>query len=611
MSGNKETVNKETVNKEIVEEKRKREEKRRDDSKTEALVRFERDKLEKKEKEKIEKDKIIKKRNNKNNNNKTYNIKILYKIPKISGEKEYEYVGEKSKNNLQLILINDKVQYFNENHPNHLKRGIVRKFKYNSNNISPAVNFEIIFNDPPFLYEKNNKTGQMYKTTKKIKVIEQVSFKNLKKIESGTNKITIEVSKFNYETKNFNLRDAFEKAIYNKKNMIVKFYQIIIFLMNFDFNNKDINNKDINNKDIADVEKIINDSIDKSTLTKKFIFEQLKYIYEDKFKDQIMMSDIFNFNLLFKKNKEEFLEILENQTDKNKEIKLNSFELFDKIIKSFGRTPGKKDVYNLSRKDFFINNDLDVYRFIKGVFKKKSEINKSTFISYEKKFENEIRQKISETFIKYDTFYPQEVKIKYTNNTTLDKKEFYNNPNKLVKPTDDKVFTINKYDFIKITQPNDFTKETNETKETKEKIFIIDRMATDENPGIIKIKLNIDLDMKDLLTTDELINESKGDTTLRMIGDFFGNIGNKLNCDESRRNLYKNMDDIKKKFKKTIIPPQLPNKDTGVPTEEQITRKTSIQKITPSLSIITNIKGGNKSLKKNIKSSRNRTMKNR
>ena len=51
----------------------------------------------------------------------------------------------------------------------------------------------------------------------------------MKKIESGTDKFTIEVS--NFKPKDFNLRDDFEKIIENnKKNIIIIFYQIIIFL---------------------------------------------------------------------------------------------------------------------------------------------------------------------------------------------------------------------------------------------------------------------------------------------------------------------------------------------------------------------------------------------
>ena len=150
----------------------------------------------------------------------------------------------------------------------------------------------------------------------------------------------------------------------------------------------------------------------------------------------------------------------------------------------------------------------------------------------------------------------------------------------------------------------------------KEKIFTIERVAGDE-PGIIRVTLNIDLDIKDLLTTDELINESKGDSALRMIGDFFGNIGNNLNCDVSKKNFNENLNKIAKTFKKNVVPPELPNDESEESEEpEKIKRITSIQKISPEISIISSSfenmkkqKAGNRTLKKNIKSSKNRTMK--
>ena len=170
------------------------------------------------------------------------------------------------------------------------------------------------------------------------------------------------------------------------------------------------------------------------------------------------------------------------------------------------------------------------------------------------------------------------------------------------------------------------------------------------------------------------MNESKGDSALRMIGDFFGNIGNNLNCDVSKKNFNENLNKIAKTFEEKIVPPELPNNadfflDIHLPTygsaggtvklpiymekdpknlatnfvekynlekynlekltteitramkkyreePEKIKRITSIQKISPEISIISSSfenmkkqKAGNRTLKKNIKSSKNRTMK--
>ena len=502
-------------------------------------------------------------------NRKKYIVKIFYTIPKFAGDKEYEYSGEKTKNKLTRIFVNDKIQYFNEKHPNHLKKGIVRKWDYT---YEPNVKFEIIFNDPPFIYEKNDKTGQLYKTKKKIKIIQNVPFKRLKKLE-GLTDFNIEVKNTRILEQKYNLREGLKSEIRNKKNFIVKFYGMIIFLVSF--KNKLVDNPQNSLEDTQipkekfdeysnikyNNDQIINEAIEKIRKEKQFIYEQFVNTLKknnvtlleatEKMNGVVFQDNIKYFNILFNRGKINFLKILENQNIKNKTMKENAYKLFDDMLKSFGKvTTGK---YNLTKKDFFINNDIDYYKFVKGVMKKESEIKNMKFISYEETFESEIKKFVKEKFIKNDEFYPKQVKIKYTNETTIDKKEFYNNPNKLVEPTDDKVFTINQYNFIKMTQPNDYIEKDGKKIEEKKKIFIIEKIAGDD-PGIIKIKLNIDLDVKNLLTNDELINEDKSDSALRMIGDFFGNIGNNLNCDVSRRNFNENLEKVGKLFKGAIAP---------------------------------------------------------
>jgi len=566
-------------------------------------------------------------------NKKKYIVKIFYKIPKFAGENEYSYSGEKTKNKLIRINVNDKVQYFNETHPNHLKKGIIRKWEYTN---EPNVKFEVIFNDPPFIYEKNNKTGQLYKTKKKIKIIENVPFKKLKKLE-GLVDFEIEITKTNILNNSFNLRNALKKEIENKKNMIVKFYEMIIFLKkiklihNPEYSLENTNITPKKREEYGNIQfendQTIKDAFEKIKIKKEFIYEQFiklnkRLLPKKNIKEVIkameelpFLLSIKQFNILFNKDKTDFLKTLENQNiKKNKTMKENAYKLFNDILKSFLKNTNGK--YNLTKKDFFINNDIDYYKFINGVMKKESEINDMKFITYEEKFENEIKKFVKGKFVKNDEFYPEKVKIKYTNETTIDKKEFYNNPDKLVEPTDDKVFTINQYNFIPLTQPNDYIEKDGKKIEEKKKIFIIEKIAGDD-PGIIKIKLNIDLDVKNLLTNDELINEDKSDSALRMIGDFFGNIGNNLNCDVSRRNFNENLEKVGKLFKGAIASKPEVNKvaHTDNPEVNKIKRISSIQKFTPEISVISSsfekIKKGGKSLKKNIKSSRNRTLKKR
>ena len=75
--------------------------------------------------------------------------------------------------------------------------------------------FEIIFNDPPFLYEKDSKTGIRYKTNKKIKIIENVKFEHLKKIESSKNSLFI-----NQAVKHAGIKDKYNLREFTKDNLI-------------------------------------------------------------------------------------------------------------------------------------------------------------------------------------------------------------------------------------------------------------------------------------------------------------------------------------------------------------------------------------------------------
>jgi len=552
-------------------------------------------------------------------NKKTYNLKILYTIPKFAGDKEFVYYGGQKK--ISRILVNDKVQYFNEKHPNHLKKGLIRTWTYDSS--EPNVRFEVIFNDPPFIYEKNSKTNQLYKTKKKIKIMENVQFKNLKKIE-GSGDLQIEVpGTSNFSKDSFNLRNKLEDDDKedNKKNNIVKFYEILIFLKKIKLveNEEQVKNEENGEPEEPgkneENELIIAKALEGIPPKKKYIGDILgKMTNTRKLTDKKLIKRIEKFIILFNKNSTDFLEELKKTTN------FDAFKFFNDLLEKFGKkTTIEKDrkkskgkiIYKLDKKDFFINNYIDYYKFIQGVMKKESEINNMTFTTYDDKFNNAIKNFIKTKFIKNDTFHPTEVKIKYTNKTTADKKILYNNPNKLVEPTNDKVFTINKYSFIDtLTQRNDYT-EKDGVKKEKEKIFIIEKIASD-SPGIIKIKLVIDLNIKDFLTTDELINEDKSSSVMRMFGDIVSNIGNNLNCDVSKRNFNKNLDIIKQQFKDNVRKPEIPTMEDENEEMDESKSIVSIQKVTPKITRITSSyqKAGNKSLK-NIKIKKNTTLKNR
>ena len=81
-----------------------------------------------------------------------------------------------------MIYTRDTVLYINEQHPNHLK-AIVTQHSI----IGDKIKFVLLFNDPPFVWEINERTGDKLKTKKKIMIMQNVDYENLRKIGSSTN----------------------------------------------------------------------------------------------------------------------------------------------------------------------------------------------------------------------------------------------------------------------------------------------------------------------------------------------------------------------------------------------------------------------------------------
>ena len=577
-----------------------------------AYERFEREKIlreqrEKKIKEKEEKDK--------DNETKSYKLEILYTIEKFSNpKKKYTYQGNK-KNTYSIIEVGDEVIYNNPKHPNHLKEGIVRKF-----NKQGGLNFEIIFNDPPFLWEKNPKTEETFKTQNKIKIIQNVKFKNLRK-KFNLKNIKIELPKTfsnEYKKLKFNKREIFNKPILGKKmkdaklNNILLFYKTLLFLNNlklkydeskqgpplWDKTNPQIenklnldNNNDTENKNDNDTDnKNDNDEIIKNL--KKIMDSQ-----DPTEKTKLKLS-INKFYYLFNKGENEY-EIKKNfdlllRDDKDTDaIVEQAFAFFDRILLQ----------YNLTRDDFQLNNKEKIYIFYRNIINEKEKINQQTFFKYQDLIENKIKETIEKEFINGSVFYPEEVKVKYTNYTSLENQaDFFNNPDKLVKPTDEKIFTIagfSENSIKKIENNNDFEINKDGKEEKVEKIFRIKKIASELSPGIIEVLLNIKLNMKDLKTKEELSSETTTSSAFRMVGDFLSNLRNKLDCEENKEEFYKNLKELGKKFDKAVSVPKINTDEEEKEETKKNIKIPIITQITPKLKKITQYIGGNK--KKSIK----------
>ena len=567
-----------------------------------------REQREKKIKKKEEKDK--------DNETKSYKLEILYTIEKFSNPKKiYTYQGNK-KNTYSIIEVGDEVIYNNPKHPNHLKEGIVRKF-----NKQGGLNFEIIFNDPPFIWEKNPKTEETFKTQNKIKIIQNVKFKNLRK-KFNLKNIKIELPKTfsnEYKKLKFNKREIFNKPILGKKmkdaklNNILLFYKTLLFLNNLklEYNEKEKgpplwngtnpeienklnldNNNDTENKNDNDTDnKNDNDEIIKNL--KKIMDLQDSPAEKTKLK-----LSINKFYYLFNKGENEneikknFDLLLRDEKDTDAIVE-QAFAFFDRILLQ----------YNLTRDDFQLNNKEKIYIFYRNIINEEEKINQQTFFKYQDLIENKIKETIEKEFINGSVFYPEEVKVKYTNYTSLENQaDFFNNPDKLVKPTDEKIFTIagfSENSIKKIENNNDFEIDKNGKEEKVEKIFRIKKIASELSPGIIEVLLNIKLNMKDLKTKEELSSETTTSSAFRMVGDFLSNLRNKLDCEENKEEFYKNLKELGKKFDKAVSVPKI---NTDEEEKEETYKKIKIPIITqinPKLKKITQYIGGNK--KKSIK----------
>ena len=609
---NQPDVSKKEKDKDLLKKKEAAQKAAQKEAQIRAYERLEREKILRDEKEKKNREKEEK---NKDNETKSYKLEILYTIEKFSNpKKKYTYQGNK-KNTYSIIEVGDEVIYNNPKHPNHLKEGIVRKF-----NKQGGLNFEIIFNDPPFLWEKNPKTEETFKTQNKIKIIQNVKFKNLRK-KFNLKNIKIELPKTfsnDYKKLKFNKREIFNKPILGKKmkdaklNNILLFYKTLLFLnnlklkydeskqgpplwdktnpqienkLNLDNNNdtenkndNDTDNKNDNDEIIKNLKKIM-DSQDPTEKTKlKLSINKFYYLFNKGENENEIKK---NFDLLLRDEKD---------TDA---IVEQAFAFFDRILLQ----------YNLTRDDFQLNNKEKIYIFYRNIINEEEKINQQTFFKYQDLIENKIKETIEKEFINGSVFYPEEVKVKYTNYTSLENQaDFFNNPDKLVKPTDEKIFTIagfSENSIKKIENNNDFEINKDGKEEKVEKIFRIKKIASELSPGIIEVLLNIKLNMKDLKTKEELSSETTTSSAFRMVGDFLSNLRNKLDCEENKEEFYKNLEELGKKFDKAVSVPKI---NTDEEEKEDTYKKIKIPIITqinPKLKKITQYIGGNK--KKSIK----------
>ena len=586
--------------------KLKKEEEQKDiekQAKIKARYEIEKAKILEQERKKLEKKTLEKKQNVKNK----FLIKFIYSIPEISGDKKFEFRDFSAGKNTEypIIYTNDVVLYINEEHPNHLKKAIVTHHSI----ISGKINFVLLFNDPPFVWEINKRTGEKIKTNKKIKVIQNVRYENLKKLGSSTDEnFYIKIHKKPTNTANLRpfLEDIFfdNRTNINQNNAILILYQLIIQFMSFKF----ISHGNTHYFTFEHYDKQKNDKISViEKLWEKISDENIK----NKLKDQVKKKEFVknpetNKELIYLKNKinqfkstKKFKEAFGNSWD-NFNIALMNFKIlfsFDRqttINELFSKKKGNYKITNLTDREkiknlklngenfdhkkgikFFntifsllfpdnnrfglgdmakygINNDLDKITFVKNILNKKDTILAKKVLLIETLIEKEINNFIKKLFYKNKRFYPEAVKFKYSGKKTEDEKKLIQDPNKLVPPSESKLFRISKTpEPVVVFQENDFTLNSNGEKVKVPKKFILEKVAeTKKNNktenGLIVVELKLDLNMETVLSPEELLEESKTKSTFRIIGDLVTNVRNKLNCQTSKKDFKKNLEEIGK-----------------------------------------------------------------
>lgn len=634
-------IKKEEDKKQLLEEEKKIQA----EAQIRAYAEIEKKKIEEKEKKKKE----VLNREKKNNVNNKFLVKFVYSIPEISGDKKFEFrnfKGNSSDSEYPIINTNDIVLYVNEEHPNNMKKAVVTHHSI----VAGRVKFVLLFNDPPFVWEINKRTGDKIKTKKKIKVIQNVDYENMKKLGSSLN------DDFSLKIRNLggveqgdtaNIRSYLEdpysdnRTNINQNNAILVLYQIFIQLMDFKFMNYDnkyffsfelydesiVTREKISNKEKTFMEKYWNNIKKKETINKlkkqlsqknfdkeymkkkllslKKVIKNKVNIFKEDFTDMAGFEDhIMNFQKLFSIDSqltltELFTGGIKNisKTEEKKKferMQLNNkqFEykkgitLFDSIFKMI--LPGNFGLNDMSK--FGINNDLDKITFIKNIIKNKASISEKKVLLVETVIEKKIQEFIKKLFYKEKRFYPELVKFKYSGAKKEDNKVLIEDPNKLVAPSESKIFRLAKTpEPIQLFQENDFKLE-NKEKNKVGKIFRIDKLSRKidnrrEN-GLITVELMLDLNVETVLSPEEQLEESKTKSTFRIIGDIVTNVKNKLNCQKSKMDFQKNLKEIGDIFDKYVKPPPMFDLKEEKSTDSDVYIHTV--KVTPDTTIIKN-----------------------
>tara|TARA_B100000963_G_scaffold348556_2_gene356354 strand:- start:31572 stop:34145 length:2574 start_codon:yes stop_codon:yes gene_type:complete len=608
-------------------EKEDREKRIREEAETRAQEKIYLEKVRKEEEKKAkQKEKEKSKRDNE-----LYYFSFKYQIEDYAGNKIFQFTDFDGKKNKQYEIIKkkDKVLYINDEHPNHLKKGIVTKI--NARQSINKVYFTVVFDDPPFVWEYNSRTGEKIRTNKKIKVIEEINFKNLRKVGNKlqTDKAN-SVRLTNIDKNTVNLRNFLNSPWihrgYNlqQNNILLIFYQVILFILSLK-----ISTHQFSSQYFSDTEKkILKENAPKfekfselkgkdGNLKKKFevLFKKKPYMKGlilnklDIRKDEYVKDFITFFNLskktceLLFKDSQNIIDLKKQdnitQDDKNfllnsshrvnkteekiriQKLKQNAMKYFEILFNNI--LPDKGNLKNLE--SFGIYSDLDKIKFIKNIQNKKDDIEEKNIMTHEKRIEFMLEKRINEIFHIRRQIFPEVVKFKYSGKSNEEENTLITDPEKLVAPSESKIFKLNQVPVpVKVTQENDYELDENGKKQLKEKIFKITKIGSNTSPGEIEVFLKFSVNVETEKTPEEILEESKKSPTLRLIQSFMSSIKNKLNCTKSKLDFYENLHQIAKMIE-PVKEFTIDDDDDNSPTYDMHTK---FIKTTPTTTVVTN-----------------------
>ena len=589
------------------EEEKRKEKELKEKAKLQALAFIEKEKIEKEIKKRKEIEKNLKraKRAKKKCSEKEedFHIKIKYKCNNICGNKYY--IFSNIKEIYPFIDKNDIVLYDNPKHSNHNREAVVINYKMGGTGAEKIEKnkriprFLIKFIEPldklPFYHLEVN--GLKVKTNKKIVVMEDVSYDNLKLVYSVTKseiicldkeKIKNNISnidnllKEKYDNKGFNAPLNFKefiKNLFNDTNKIIKkvdtdkilkknkdVYKLeqgftikLKLLLNHlrKFNPEEpLKKKEKEFKKIIDYfDTVLNFKYSTSMLDKKN--EHLK-------SNEDLIIYIFIYHLLVRRAKKNLKYINDFKDNTIQNVNNDSIRKFIEIVKKIQDNLKKlKSFFVEKYKSFFKDNKDDNLedKIMKIIIKNLADIKKGLQIkpyTYKHFIMDQLKLKILKHFKIGKEFSPSKVYFKYANPelVKLDLKEKLeqekeaeeqfikiNKNNKLVNPTNDKIFIL--------TNINSVFNKNKEDKVDDIDDYFNDNVKINTKNNQIEIKLDIGLTVKDKKSKDVIFEDktSQSDSDFfKTVKSFVNSVQDNLECVKSKENIKKDIKDIKKKF---------------------------------------------------------------